>query len=145
MRAAGLGVLVVIVLSLAAPPAGAQASDIRFEMLAADEKAIVDRLAARFYEDGLRKAQAYAIEARTSARYVGATPAERARFRDERRTRWAQMTEAERQALRSVVRPSFSNLTEEQKAPFRTIALDRLEAQGAIDHEALADALRKDI
>jgi hypothetical protein len=55
------------------------------------------------------------------------------------------MNEAERESLRNVETPSFNNLTEEQKSPFRTIALDKLEAEGALDGDALTVALSRDI
>jgi hypothetical protein len=117
----------------------------RFEVLAADEKAIVDLLAADFYEESLRLSQARAIEARTGELYQRATPADRAAFRETRRASWNEMSENARAALRDQKRPAFANLTDEQKAPFRTIALDKLGDAGALDEEALTSALAQDI
>lgn len=127
------------------PEAHAQTADMRFEVLAADEKALVDLLAADFYQDSLRQSQASAIERHTSEIYQSATPAARAAFRDERRASWQGMPESDRAALRDAKRPAFRNLTEAQKAPFRSIALDKLGAAGALDPAALSDALKNDI
>ncbi|MGE0410148.1 MAG: DUF3106 domain-containing protein, partial [Amphiplicatus sp.] len=119
--------------------------DMRFEVLAEDERALIDRLAADFYEETLRQSQANAIESHTSEIYAQAAPAERARFRAERRAAWKRMTPAQRAALADTKHPAYRNLTEQQKAPFRSIALDELGAAGALDREALAHALRNDI
>lgn len=127
------------------PNAHSETIDMRWEVLAESEKAIIDRLAADFYEDSLRQSQASAIESHTSDLYVRATPVERARYRDERRAAWEQMSDADRQILRNAKRPTYRNLTEAQKQPFRTIALDNLGAAGILDREALADALKNDI
>lgn len=123
----------------------AQQTDLRWEVMADGEKAIVDRLAADFYEQSLRQSQADAIERHTAEIYAEASPGERARFRARRRAQWEAMDEAERASLHSVERPLFRNLTEEQKTPFRQYALDRLSGVGAIDRDALATALRNDI
>lgn len=129
-----------------APPADAQTGvDMRWEVLSKSERAIIDRLAAQFYEESLRYAQSSQIEAHTSELYVHATPAERARFREQRRSSWNEMNESQRHALRGVKRPTFRNLTESQKAPFRRYAIDQLDAAGAIDESAMAAALRNDI
>lgn len=117
----------------------------RFEVLAADEKALIDLLAADFYEDSLRQSQSGAIEKRTSEIYQSATPAERSAFRDERRANWEDMTQSDRVSLRDAKYPTFKNLTETQKLPFRSIALDKLGAAGALDETALSDALKNDI
>lgn len=122
-----------------------RAQDMRWEVLDPDERAFIDRLAADFYEDSLRRSQAQAIEARTSRIYAGAAPVDRARFRDLRREGWREMTPSQRRALRGVKRPAYRNLAEEQKTPFRSIALDKLGAAGALDAEALSAALSKDI
>jgi len=127
------------------PSAHGQTIDMRWEVLAADEKALIDRLAADFYEESLRQSQAAAIESHTSELYQRATPVERARFREERRAAWEEMAPTERQKLRDAKRPTYRNLTEAQKAPFRAIALDNLGAAGVLDQEALADALKNDI
>lgn len=123
----------------------AQMVDLRWEVMASDEKAIVDRLAADFYEQSLRYAQAGAIEQHTAEIYTEATPAERARFRAERRAEWHAMDKQARASLHDAKRPLFRNLTEEQKAPFRRHAFDRLRGAGAIDQSALTHALGKDI
>jgi len=123
----------------------AQPADLRWEIMASDEKLIVDRLAADFYEESLRQTQVDAIESHTSEIYAGETPMGRARFRAERRAEWEAMNEAERASLHGMKRPLFRNLTQEQKAPFRRHALDRLRGAGALDRSALADALRNDI
>jgi hypothetical protein len=126
-------------------PASSQIVDMRYEVLAPDEKAIVDRMAAEFFEDELRPSQSYAIERKTAELYVGAAPAERARILQERRRAWDEMSGEQREALKHAARPSFSNLAEEQKTPYRSIALDRLEAEGAIDADALLAALKGDV
>ena len=123
----------------------AESHDLRWEVLAEDERAIIDRLAADFYEDALRRSQTAVIEDRTSELYTKASPVERARFRMERRNEWRSMTDAQREALKNAKRPSYRNLTEEQKAPFRRIAFDKLGAAGAIDPDALASAFKNDI
>ncbi len=128
------------------PQAGAQTGvDTRWEVLASGERRIIDRVAAQFYEEELRYAQSSEIEAHTSELYADASPAARDRFRSERRASWNEMTDAQRRALRGAKRPSYRNLTEAQKAPFRRHAIDQLGAAGAIDQDALAAALRKDI
>lgn len=141
----GVALGATLFLSLS-PPAGAQhAVDMRWEVLSPGERTLIDRLAAQFYEESLRYAQSSQIEAKTGELYAGATAAERARFRAERRDAWNDMSEVQRRALRGVKRPAFRNLTETQKAPFRRHAIDQLAGAGAIDTEALAAALRKDI
>lgn len=122
-----------------------RAQDMRWEVLGPEERTFIDRLAADFYEDSLRSSQAQAIEARTSEIYANAAPADRAHFRQQRRKDWREMTPSQREALRGAKRPAYRNLAEEQKAPFRSIALDKLGAAGALDAEALAAALSKDI
>lgn len=129
----------------AAPLAHAQIEDVRWEVLAPDERQIVDLLAADFYEDSLRLAQSRAIEAHTAEIYVEANAEDRARFRSARLAAWRALTSGQRKALRDAERPVYANLTDEQKAPFRKIALDKLDAAGAIDNKALALALRREI
>lgn len=137
---------VIIGLALAAAPGSrAQTPDLRWAVMASDEKVIVDRLAADFFEESLRRTQAAAIERHTAAIYANASASERARFRAARRAKWRAMSEAERASLRMAHRPLFRNLMEEQKAPFRRYALDRLRGAGALDRSALVDALRNDI
>lgn len=125
--------------------AAAQGFDLRYEALAEKERALIDLMAADFYEKSLRTSQARAIEARTAALYRGRPEEARASFRAARRARWREMGEPSRTALRGAKEPVFDHLAEEQKTPFRSIALDRLGAAGAIDAAALAEALSKDI
>lgn len=120
-------------------------ADARFEVLAGEEKAIIDRVAADFYESGLRRTQTDAIEARTSRSYAEASPEERAAFREDRRAAWRGMDDGERQAIRDAKAPRYDNLTDAQKAPFRRHAINRLGRAGAIDEEALAEAMLGDI
>jgi hypothetical protein len=128
------------------PEAHAQGlSDVRYEVLAEDEQAIVDRIAADFYEKDLSAAQTEAIEGHTSAIYAAGSREERARMRAERRAEWRAMAEAERRALMDAKRPRYDNLTADQKAPFRAHAINRLRAADAIDEDALSAALREDI
>lgn len=129
----------------AAPLAHAQIEDVRWEVLAPDERQIVDLLAADFYEDSLRLAQSRAIEAHTAELYVEANAEGRAKFRAAREAAWRAMTPQERKSLRDADRPAYANLTDDQKAPFRKIALDKLDASGAIDKKALVLALRHEI
>ncbi|GAB4519640.1 MAG: hypothetical protein Kow00133_05500 [Amphiplicatus sp.] len=114
-------------------PASAQppSPDLRWEALSESERALIDRLAADFYESSLRVAQAEAIETRTGELYRNAPPAARASFRAERRAAWRRMNERQRSALRGVKRPAYRNLAETQKAPFRRHALDLLGAGAA--------------
>ncbi|MFQ5563921.1 MAG: hypothetical protein ACE5FO_10180 [Parvularculaceae bacterium] len=128
-----------------AAPQNAAFADMRWEALSEDERAIVDRLAADFFEDSLRYSQASAIEARTAELYAESPDDARAEFRITRREKWRAMNDAQRRALRGVERPRFANLSEGQKMPFRKYALDRLDAAGAIDRTALVEALRNDI
>lgn len=129
----------------AVAPQSAAFADMRWEALSDDERTIVDRLAADFYEDSLRYSQASAIEAHTAELYSSLPEKDRSAFREERQAQWNAMSEAERRSFRGVERPRFDNLAEAQKMPFRKYALDRLDAAGAIDKDALLDALRDDI
>ncbi len=119
--------------------------DMRWQALSDDEKAIVDRLATDFYEESLRYSQASAIEAHTTKIYTVGSPEVRDRFRRERRLKWLSMTGAQRQTFRNSKRPRFTHLEEGQKHPFRQFALDRLDAAGAVDQEALNDAINSSI
>ncbi|MEM9616819.1 MAG: hypothetical protein AAF936_02570 [Pseudomonadota bacterium] len=101
-------------------------AEARWEGLSDNERAMVDRIAADFYQSDLRLAQSRQIEASTSAIYASLSDKEREQFREERRSDWKAMQQEERAALRNVKLPAYSNLTEAQKAPFRQIALDRL-------------------
>ena len=125
--------------------AHAQEADLRFEALAPDERAIIDRLAADFYENELRYAQSSLIEQRTAQLYAQGSPDRRAAFRASRRDAWRELSEAERARLRDAKRPEFHNLTDAQKAPFRRHALDQLGAGGALDPDALRAAFANDV
>lgn len=131
----------------AGEPAGASplAQDVRFEVLAPEEKAIIDRIAADFFEKDLRPAQSRAIEEATSARYLRASPDEKAAIRAERRAEWRAMSEARKAPLARAATPRYDNLSTDQKAPFRRHAINRLGAARAIDEIALAEALAGDI
>lgn len=137
--------LAALFLSAGPRAQGMFAQDVRYDVLAGDERAIIDRIAADFYEQDLRRAQSDAIEAATVAAYVAGSSEERARFREDRRAQWRSMTDEARQSLRAAANPRYDNLTEAQKAPFRRHALNRLAAAGAIDEGALHEALRGDI
>jgi len=123
----------------------APGADLRWNVLAEDEQAIVDRLAANFYEATLRHAQSSAIEDRTAAIYAAGDARARAKFAKQRRAQWRTMSDAQRLALRNVKTPNFDNLAEQQKLPFRRHALDTLDAKGAINEGALAAALRSEV
>ena len=125
--------------------AKAQDLDLLWQILTPEDRSIVDRLAADFYQESLRQVQADAIEDRTSAIYASAAETERMQFRAERRSRWSEMSEATRNELRNAKRPEYENLTDDQKAPFREHALRRLGGAGAIDERALAEAFSRDI
>jgi hypothetical protein len=125
--------------------AAPRAQDVRFEVLAPEEKAIIDRIAADFFEKDLRPAQTRAIEDATAARYRRASSKERAAIRAERRAAWRAMPEARRAALMNAAEPRYDNLSPDQRAPFRRHAINRLSGAGAIDADALADALDDDI
>lgn len=127
------------------PGAQAFGSDPRWDAMAPADQALIDRLAAQFYESELRQAQSDAIEQRTSEIYAESAGDEREQFREDRRAAWQAMSEIERASLRGVKRPAYRNLTEEQKAPFRQHAIDQLGGAGAVDRDALADAIRNDI
>lgn len=127
------------------PGAHAQDPALVWDILSADERAIVDRLAADFYQESLRRTQADAIEETTSRLYAEAGKAERARFLDERRRQWDALSQTERERIRGVKQPEYRNLTESQKTPFREHAINRLGGAGAIDEDRLAEAFRRDI
>jgi len=122
-----------------------QGADIRWETLADDEKNMVDRMAADFFQKTLRHSQASTIEENTLQSYLELDREGRAAFRTERRKRWQAMSAAQRQALRNADTPSFYNLTEQQKRPFRRHALDTLGGQGALNESALQSALRHEV
>lgn len=102
-----------------------------FSLRAEDDgaaRALVDRLAADFYEDQLRPAQSRKIASETAAAYRRMSPAQKARFREDRKNHWNSLSEAERNALRGVKAPDFDALSEDQKDVFRAIARRRLGA-----------------
>lgn len=140
-----LSFLAATFLSVSPKAQSVTTQDVRFEVLAAEEKVVIDRIAADFYERDLRRSQTDAIEEATATSYVSASPEGREAFREERRAEWRALSDRRRAALRSAEAPRYDNLTAEQKAPFRRHALNRLEAAGAIDDAALADALEADI
>lgn len=74
----------------------------------------------------MRLAQSRNIEAATARIYAGLPEAEKAAFREERRSQWRTMTGEQRRSLRNVKFPAYVNLAEEQKTPFRRIAIDRM-------------------
>lgn len=119
--------------------------DMRYEVLGADERRIVDRIAADFYEEDLSRTQSAVIEAATTATYLAGSEDERAEFREERRAAWRAMPASAQRSLRGAEHPRYDNLTEEQKAPFRRHALNRLSAAGALDEDVLDEALAADI
>jgi hypothetical protein len=121
------------------------AQDARFEVLAPEERLLIDRIAADFYERAMRRAQTEAIEDNTAEAYRRADAETRAQFRDERRAAWRAMSERKKDGLKAAKRPLYDNLTEDQKAPFRRHAINRLDAAGAIDDAALASALQSEI
>ncbi len=98
----------------------------QWDNYSANEKVMLDRVAADFYQSSLRLAQSRAIEAATADTYLGKSPEERTAFREERRSIWNAMSDDQRRGSRNVKLPVFSNLTESQKTPFRQIALDQL-------------------
>ncbi len=126
-------------------PAAISWTDISWHVLADYEKAIIDQMASDFFEKSLRLSQSREIEAVTPAIYRSLAPADRARFRAERRLAWRDMSDGQRQALRGVTRPSYDNLAEVQKLPFRRNAVSVLSASGAIDPKALNAALKREI
>ena len=120
-------------------------ADVRYEVLAPDEKAIIDHVAAEFFENELSPVQARTIEARTSEAYISADPERRAMMRGQRRAEWRAMNEGRRNALMDAKQPLYDNLNEDQRVPFRRHALNRLSAAAAPDADALVEALRGDI
>ncbi|HXI86410.1 MAG TPA: hypothetical protein VNH64_03050 [Parvularculaceae bacterium] len=142
----GLGIAgACAAICLLAGPARAQNVDTRWAALSNDEQQIVDLLAAEFYQQDLRLAQSRVIEARTAELYVSGDGQQRAHFRASRRAAWDAMSPEARKALRNADKPAYANLTDDQKEPFRKVALDKLDAAGAVDEKALAIALRREI
>lgn len=117
------------------------AQDVRYEVLAPEEKAIIDEIAADFFEKDLLPEQSRIIEAATAARYQRASTGERSAIRAQRRAEWASLSEKKRRALMNAAEPRYDNLSDDQKAPFRRHAINRLGAAGAIDEDALAAAI----
>jgi hypothetical protein len=139
MFAASFTAALFLTVSPRAEPMAAQ--DIRYALLSVEERILIDRIAADFFENDLRAVQAEAIENLTAEMYRRAGPVERAAFRDARRAQWRAVNPKIRTTLSQATRPRYDNLTEAQKEPFRRHALNRLEAVGAIDPVALAAAL----
>lgn len=127
------------------PGESAAPFDISWHVLADYEKAIIDQMAADFFEKSMRLSQTRRIEATTPAIYLSLAPHDQAQFRAERRRAWGNMSDRQRQALRGVTRPDFDNLAEIQKLPFRQNAVKLLNASGAINANALTAALRREI
>lgn len=90
------------------------------------EGAIVDAIAAQFFENELQSVQAYRIEAMTAQRYRKMTFSARQQFRADRRQQWNAMSIQQRNRLRQTPSPRFLNLTETQKSVFRQIAVRRV-------------------
>ena len=90
---------------------------------AASEMAIIDLIAADFYENALRLAQTFKIEAQTAVDYRYLPEDQRQLFRSKRRDIWRALSDEQRQTLRGVKRPQFLNLSENQKDAFRKIAV----------------------
>ena len=102
-----------------------------WDRLDPSEMVFVDRIAAAFFENDLRQAQAARIEGATAAYYVGLSAKDRAIFRQKRRTDWRAMGDNLRAKLRDAKRPNYFNLTDAQKNPFRRDAYRKL--MGAAD------------
>ncbi len=98
---------------------------------AINQEALVDRMAADFYENALRHSQALRVQQATAETYQAMGEEDRAQFREQRRAAWRIMSEDQRLSLRDTKTPRYLLLSEEQKQPFRNIALDQLTASGA--------------
>lgn len=98
-----------------------------------NDRMIVDRIAADFYERSMRYAQTQSIQSSTAQAYVQSHPQTRHEWRQERRQQWQALNENQRQAMRAAKRPSFMHLTDAQKWPFRTHALQQLASAGAVN------------
>ena len=129
----------------AAGPEPPSRADVSWHVLADYERAIIDKMAADFFEKSLRLAQSRRIEAETPAIYRGLSASAKTEFREFRRQQWRAMTDERQQALRNVKWPAFENLSEDQKLPFRQNAVSVLSINGAIDSNALKSALRSEI
>lgn len=119
--------------AVAAAPfaANAQERAVRAAILEAPRihnAALVDLVAADFFETQIAAEQATLLEAQTAAAYRSLADSRKAAFRAERRARWRALNECERARLRGVKRPAFLNLTTDQQAVFRALAADRLGA-----------------
>jgi len=116
-----------------------------WQYMRGDERMIVDRLAADFYERSLRYSQTQAIEANTARQYYEASPPQRNQYRDERRRQWQNFNSDQQQNMRNAKRPAFAHLSENQKWPFREHALIQLGAAGAIDQSQIQSGTRPGI
>ena len=132
-------------LRAAAQDRGAPPTDVSWQVLEDYERAIIDKMAADFFEKSLRLAQSRRIEAETTVSYLALSEREKYEFREYRRRQWRAMSEEKRHLLRNVKRPAFDNLAEEQKTPFRQNAVRVLTESGAIDPTALKSALKSEI
>jgi hypothetical protein len=92
-----------------------------------EQKAMVDLVAADFYDNQLSVRQRLNIAATTSDSYRNAAPRERNSIRKERRAYWQSLSEQDRQILSATVAPSYDHLSEAQKAPFRQFAIEKLD------------------
>ena len=126
-------------------PLSVTGPDLRWNVLSDDEKALIDRIAADFYEATLRPSQSQTIEDGTALAYIQGDKAARTAFIKERRAQWRRLNADERRALRNTKTPNYDNLTDAQKMPFRRHALDKLKAKGAINESALTSALRTEV
>ena len=126
-------------------PLSVTGPDLRWNVLSDDEKALIDRIAADFYEATLRPSQSQTIEDGTALAYIQGDKAARNAFIKERRAQWRRLNADERRALRNTKTPNYDNLTDAQKMPFRRHALDKLKAKGAINESALTSALRTEV
>ena len=109
------------------------------------EMVMIDRLAAEFYENSLRRAQTLRIEQNTADTYRTLSQSERQEFRSQRRRVWQTLNASQKQALRNVKTPMFLNLTETQKRPFRATALRELTAGSTSSASAPSSAGQNDI
>ncbi len=114
------------------PPAGQTVVEpTAISRQALNREALVDRMAADFYENALRHSQALRVQKATAQTYLAMGEEERAQFREQRRAAWRMMSQGQRQSLRNTKTPRYLLLTEAQKQPFRNIARDQLTASGS--------------
>lgn len=109
------------------------AGDERWLHLSANDRGLVDRIAADLYQTEVQAIQSRAIESQTSSLYTRGEPVDRARFRAQRRDDWRSMSAREQAHLRNAKAPQWRGLTDYQKAPFRQRAMNIL---GVVLHPA---------